>query len=210
MKRSTINFALTLVMAMGFAVSCGKDSKSSSAPVPVQPSTSLITSGNISAESQSAVDSFNTWYNNGVDNGLPQQAGIYSVKKLTSTLSNNGNCEQKTVLKVIKYWVCGSSSSSSNSGTPSYANVTISSGSGKGNNQVLTSLVNGSYGTVINATFNGQIYSLQIQKSNGHVATYTIDIAFRAELQPVMVTDSESNNLVVVRQIVSGANQTNF
>ena len=195
MKRSTISFALSLVMAIGFAVSCGKDSKGGNGGGGVN---GLITSG-LPQSSVDVVSSFNSWYtsaNEGsgglVNSGYLGTAGNYELTRSASTGSTGGNCEQKPIKvfgTTIGYYTVCSSASSSGSTNGVKSTVTVTAGQAKSINATLASIAASAAGTLVDAQFNGQAYNLAFKRADNSVVVYVIDVRYHSAFQPMQVIE---------------------
>lgn len=192
MKRSTISFALSLVMAIGFAVSCGKDSKGGSGG---GVGTSLITSG-LPQSSVDVVNSFNSWYTSanegsaGLLTNVPY--GNYELTRSASSSTSGGNCEQKPIKvfgTTIGYYSVCSSSTSSGSSTGVKSTVSVTAGQAKSLNTTLASIAASSAGTLVDAQFNGQAYNLAFRRADNSVVVYVIDVRYHSAFQPMQVIE---------------------
>ena len=206
MKRSTISFALTLVMAIGFAVSCGKDSKGGSGG---GVGTSLITAGGVSQTTAQATQDFNTWYNGSESYTAGQGCGNVKLTRVTSAAgSSNSNCSEKSFLG-IKFYVCSSNyNSTNNSGTSAESNVYVNcSSSVRSSYGNLSSLVGS--GPIIEAyssqSMSGsKIYTLRFKVSETSVVTHVIDTGFPASFQPMHSTYSDGSVMNLTKYQVLG------
>ncbi len=199
--KNTFKFVL-LASLVVFAAACGKKDESSSSS---GFRSSLSTGSNISTSSRQAVEQFNRWYASRFEPSVTP--GVYRVAYTSASAQNsNSNCEERDLgFLGLKYWYCAPSTSGSLTSGLDECRTTIiaSDRSVKGENASLARIAAGQAGTLVNATFQGSsenyqnsVFTLQFQKSNAHIVTYIIDTRYHSAMQPVQVTDTESDSLM--------------
>jgi flagellar hook assembly protein FlgD len=170
---------LLSLMVLASLVSCGKDNKVATATTAVAataPVTNSITLDDATAKQLATViDSSTTYFSARPASNLR----LGYVTSTASTTSSGSNCEEKSGWFGIKYYVCKSSSSSSNVTPTSFVSVNSVDLETKKNE--LRAIVNRSSAGAI--YYSGYAYT--IKTTDGSL--YTIDTRYPIEANPVVV-----------------------
>ena len=202
MKRSMFNYALTIVMAVGFAVSCGKDGGSGGG----SNLNGLQLPSGLPASSANAAANFNNWYSSTTESSNIS-SGTYKVYRATYNggTSNGSSCPNGKEIKIFGMEVgCYSfSSSGSNQGqVDSGTNVSVVAGQAKSANGTLAGIVNNS-ANIVDVVQQSNIFMIVVRNSanTNQFTVYTIDTAYHSAFQPMQTQDTGTGVINYVKTI---------